>query len=160
MWFIIGEVASGSLLFPKLCNVLYNIGAKVIVNHLKGIMDAIISQPHGAFVPGSLISDNFLVASEVGHYLHNLRRGKRGFLALKLDMSKAYDHVEWGFFTESCAKNWLWSALDWNHYELLVLFCTWWIARSLGISFTSVAWEKGIPYLPIYFSCVPKAWLV
>lgn len=71
-----------------LCNVLYKIGAKVVVNRLKGIMESIISDQQGAFVPGRLISDNSSVASEVGHYLHNLRRGRRGFLALKLDMSK------------------------------------------------------------------------
>ncbi|KAM1225451.1 hypothetical protein ACFX13_044918 [Malus domestica] len=83
-----------------LCNVLYKIGAKVIVNRLKGMMDEIISMQQCAFVPGGLISDNSLVASEVGHYLHNLRRGKRGFLALKLDMSKAYDRVEWYFLKQ------------------------------------------------------------
>lgn len=77
-----------------LCNVLYKIGAKVIVNHLKGLMDYIISTQQGAFVPGRLIFDNSLVASELGHYLHNLQRGKMGFLALKLDMSNAYDRVE------------------------------------------------------------------
>ncbi|KAM1633707.1 hypothetical protein ACFXTN_010725 [Malus domestica] len=60
-------------------------------------MEMIISTQQGAFVPGQLISYNSLVASELGHYLHNLRRGKRSFLALKLDMSKAYDCVEWSF---------------------------------------------------------------
>lgn len=55
-----------------LCNVLYKIKAKVIVNHLKGMMDAIISDQQGAFVPERLLLDNSLVASEVGHYLHNL----------------------------------------------------------------------------------------
>ena len=80
-----------------LCNVLYKIGAKVIVNRLKGIMDAIILTQQGAFVPGCLISDNSFVAFELGHYLHNLRQGKRGYLALKLDTSKAYDRVEWSF---------------------------------------------------------------
>lgn len=49
-------------------------------------------------MPGHLIWGNSLVASEVGHYLHNLQWGKQGFLALKLDMSKAYDYVEWSFF--------------------------------------------------------------
>ncbi|KAM1182996.1 hypothetical protein ACFX19_001426 [Malus domestica] len=78
-------------------NVLYKIGAKVIVNRLKGLIDAIISTKHGAFLPGRLISDNSLIASELGHYLHNLRRGKQGYLALKLDMSKAYDRVVWSF---------------------------------------------------------------
>lgn len=34
-----------------LWNVLYKIGAKVMVNRLKGIMDSIISNQQGAFVP-------------------------------------------------------------------------------------------------------------
>ncbi|KAM1723207.1 hypothetical protein ACFX11_021819 [Malus domestica] len=80
-----------------LCNVLYKIWAKVIVNRLKGMMDAIVSMQHGAFVLGRLISDNSLVASELRHHLHNLRRVKRGYLALKLDMSKAYDCAKWNF---------------------------------------------------------------
>lgn len=58
-----------------LCNVLYKIDAKVVVNRLKGIMDWIISDQQGTFVPGRLISDNSVVASKVGHYLHNLGRG-------------------------------------------------------------------------------------
>lgn len=53
-----------------------------------------ISPFHGAFVLGKLIFDNSLLAAEVGHFLHNRRRGSEGFLALKLDLSKAYDRVE------------------------------------------------------------------
>ncbi|KAM1492939.1 hypothetical protein ACFX10_024781 [Malus domestica] len=44
-----------------------------------------------------LISDNSLVAAEIGHFFHNKRCGKEGVLALKLDLSKAYDRVEWKF---------------------------------------------------------------
>ena len=38
-----------------------------------------------------------LVAYESLHSMHNKRSGKRGSLALKLDINKAYDRVEWDF---------------------------------------------------------------
>ena len=38
-----------------------------------------------------------LVAYEALHAMHNRKKGKKGALALKLDVSKAYDRVEWGF---------------------------------------------------------------
>jgi len=33
--------------------------------------------------------------SEIIHYMNSKRRGKVGDLALKVDISKAYDKVEW-----------------------------------------------------------------
>ena len=44
-----------------------------------------------------LISDNILVIFETLHNLKNKRKGKSGLIALKLDMSKAYNRVEWVF---------------------------------------------------------------
>jgi hypothetical protein len=55
----------------------------------------IVSESQSAFVPGRLITDNILVAFEILHHMHHQKKGKFGSLALKLDMSKAYDHVEW-----------------------------------------------------------------
>uniref|UniRef100_A0A2N9G6M3 Reverse transcriptase domain-containing protein n=1 Tax=Fagus sylvatica TaxID=28930 RepID=A0A2N9G6M3_FAGSY len=46
---------------------------------------------------GRLISDNILIAFETLHHMHQMRQGQQGYMALKLDMSKAYDRVEWVF---------------------------------------------------------------
>jgi hypothetical protein len=76
--------------------VLYKIVSKVLANRLKQILPEVISQSQSAFVLGRLISDNILIAYELTHYMRNKRKGK-GVAAIKLDMSKAYDRVEWSF---------------------------------------------------------------
>ena len=50
-----------------------------------------------AFVSGRLITNNVLVAYETLHTMHARKKGKKGTLALKLDISRAYDRVEWQF---------------------------------------------------------------
>ncbi|KAL0453408.1 UNVERIFIED_CONTAM: hypothetical protein Slati_1318900, partial [Sesamum latifolium] len=75
----------------SLCNVAYKIASKAIANRLKSILDAIISPCQAAFVPGRLITDNVLLAFEVNHYLNTKTWGKKGHMALKLDISNAYD---------------------------------------------------------------------
>jgi len=76
-----------------LCNILYKLISKVLANRLKKILPKIISDSQSAFQADKAISDNILVAFET---LHHMKRttGKTGFMALKLDISKAYDRVE------------------------------------------------------------------
>lgn len=77
-----------------LCNVIYKIYSKVIANRLKLILSELISPFQSAFVPRRLITDNILVANEIAHFVHNIREGADGFMALKLDLSKTYDRME------------------------------------------------------------------
>ncbi|CAM8975355.1 unnamed protein product [Rhodiola kirilowii] len=81
----------------SLCNVVMKIITKVLANRLKEILPGIISQSQSAFLGGRLITDNILIAHEISHYMKCQRKQKVGYMFLKLDMSKAYDRIEWKF---------------------------------------------------------------
>ncbi|KAA3482721.1 reverse transcriptase [Gossypium australe] len=96
----------------SLCTVMYKLVAKTIANRMQDVMGTCIDQAQSAFVPGRLISDNILLAYEILHTFQQKRTGKKGYMAVKLDMSKAYDRVEWEFIKEvmikmGFAKNWV-----------------------------------------------------
>lgn len=79
----------------SLCNVSYKIIARAMTNRLRQLINIIIYDTQSVFAPGRLISDNILIAFEANHWMRNRKKGKLGFASLKLDMSKAYDRVEW-----------------------------------------------------------------
>ncbi|XP_062014406.1 uncharacterized protein LOC133730919 [Rosa rugosa] len=80
-----------------LCNFAYKILTKIISNRLKPFMPDLISENQSAFVTGRQIQDNILVAHEMFHHLKLLKGAQGGEFALKLDMNKAYDRVDWDF---------------------------------------------------------------
>jgi hypothetical protein len=88
----------------SLCNVVYKLISKVLANRLKTILPDIISPTQSAFVPGCLISDNILIAYELTHHFLKRKKGNTGFAAIKLDMSMAYDRVEWQFLEQMMMK--------------------------------------------------------
>ena len=81
----------------SLCPVPYKIGAKMITNRMKEIMDAVVGEEQSAFVPGRLITDNVVVAFESVNTMRRRKKGKNYTCAIKLDMMKAYDMLEWPY---------------------------------------------------------------
>ena len=79
----------------SLCNVIYKLAFKTVANRLKTVLSSIVNENQSAFTKGRFITDNILVSYETMHYISYKRTGKIGEMALKLDMSKAYDRMEW-----------------------------------------------------------------
>jgi len=81
----------------SLCSVIYKVVSKVLANKLKSILPSVVSKNQSAFQAGRVITDNILMAFETLHYMKHHQLGKSSFMALKLDMSKAYDRVKWKY---------------------------------------------------------------
>ena len=88
----------------SLSNVVYKLVSKVLANCLKIILPQIISENQSAFLSKRFITDNVLIAFELMHYLDHKKEGKENFMTVKLDMSKAYNRVKWGFIKKVIEK--------------------------------------------------------
>ena len=84
----------------SICNTLYKLLSRIIVHRLKPFMAEAINPCQVGFVPGRRTSDNIIIVQEVIRTLIS-RRGRTGYVALKLDLEKAYDRLEWSFILET-----------------------------------------------------------
>jgi hypothetical protein len=80
----------------SLCNTIYKVVSKVVVERLKDCIPIIISPYQTGFVPGRNIHENIIVAQEMTHSMVKMK-GRKGYVAIKVDLSKAYDKLNWDF---------------------------------------------------------------
>ena len=83
----------------SLCNTVYKMVTKTIVNRIRPLLSHLVSPYQSAFVPGRRGVDNVIIAQELIHSMHR-KKGRVGSLILKVDLEKAYDRLEWSFIRE------------------------------------------------------------
>jgi hypothetical protein len=74
----------------SLCNVIYKLIAKSLVNRLKDHLVDYIHPSQQAFIEGRRISNNIIVAQEIAHSFSLSSHGSHDFM-IKIDLAKAFD---------------------------------------------------------------------
>lgn len=80
----------------SLCNTMYKILTKVLVHRIRPILCKLIGPFQSNFHPGRGTTDNAIVLQEIVHTMRKSKK-KKGEVAYKIDLEKAYDHVDWKF---------------------------------------------------------------
>uniref|UniRef100_A0A803QPC0 Reverse transcriptase n=1 Tax=Cannabis sativa TaxID=3483 RepID=A0A803QPC0_CANSA len=88
----------------SLCNFSYKVIAKILSNRLRPLMNELISPLQSAFIPGRWIGESSILTQEIIHKIRH-KQGKGGLMAVKLDMHKAYDKMEWAFLDKVLIAN-------------------------------------------------------
>lgn len=82
----------------SLCNICYKLISSIHVDRLKALLSKLVPPFQLAFVPGSQLQDNYIVAIKLFHSM-KCKRGIARWAVIKGDTDKAFDRVEWGFFS-------------------------------------------------------------
>jgi hypothetical protein len=118
----------------SLCNVIYKVVSKCLVNRLRPLLQDIIAPTQSVLILGRIITDNALIA-------------------YKLNLTKAYDHVDWGYLEGVLRRlgfhskwiNGLWSALALYNTQFALTIPCWTPSNRCAV------YAKGTPFHLTYF---------
>ena len=96
---IAGPESLGNYRPISLCNTVYKTITKILVARIRPYLDKLVSPLQSAFVLGRRCVDNAIVVQEIIHTL-SMKKGRVGYMAIKVDLEKAYDKTEWSFIRE------------------------------------------------------------
>lgn len=84
----------------SLCNSIYKVVTKIIVARLRPHLLDLVSPLQTAFVPERNGVDNAIIVQELIHSMSK-KKGGSGVMAIKIDLEKAYDRLEWSFIRDT-----------------------------------------------------------
>ncbi|XP_072059052.1 uncharacterized protein [Arachis hypogaea] len=84
----------------SLGNVSYKVIIKILARRLRSVMEKLVRPTQCSFVLGRQSSDNIIITQEVIHSMRN-KKGRKGWMAIKIDLEKAYDILKWNFIEDT-----------------------------------------------------------
>lgn len=93
---IAGPETLGNYRSISLCNTVYKLITRIIVTRLRPHLNKLVSPMQLAFILGRKGVDNVDVVQELIHTISR-KKGKGGYMIIKVDIEKAYDKLEWSF---------------------------------------------------------------
>ncbi|GAA0156345.1 hypothetical protein LIER_38258 [Lithospermum erythrorhizon] len=88
----------------NLCNSRYKLASKVMVNRLKPYLNTLVSPLQNGFIPERSINDNISMPLKFTHTIRTFTTTKNGLAAIKIDMSKVFDRINWKFLFNTLKK--------------------------------------------------------
>lgn len=85
--------------FVALCNVIYRLVSKIMVNHVLPFLNNIISLHKSIFILWRNIYHNIIIWNKMVHAKKKME-SQKVFMLIKIDLDNAYDILNWKFVTK------------------------------------------------------------
>ncbi|CAN1136655.1 Transposon TX1 uncharacterized 149 kDa protein, partial [Linum perenne] len=142
------------------CNVLYEIVSKILANRLYVVLPSVISHSQTTFIKGRNVGDIVLLAHELLRSYN--RSGVSPRCALKIDLMKAFDSVEWQYILKVLeAMDFPSVFVDWLHTCFKSTRLSINLNGSLQGYFSAMkGFRQGVPISPIFLLLLWRVWAI